>query len=70
MKFKKDPSNVSGYYFKPLKEADIIEEIEKEGNIKYWGLTPKYIPLRWLSESQKSVQQNIELKQQALPLTF
>ena len=70
LKFKKDSSNVSGYYFKPLKEADIIEEIEKEGNIKHWGLTQKYIPLKWLSESQKNVQQNIKLKQQALPLSF
>jgi len=70
LKFKKDSSNVSGYYFKPLKEADIIEEIEKEGNIKYWGLTQKYIPLKWLSESRKNVQQNIKLKQQTLPLSF
>ncbi len=35
--FKKNQSNVSGYYFKPLKDAGIIEEKEKIGKVPYCG---------------------------------
>ncbi len=46
-------SNLSGYYFKPLKEAGIIEEKKRDGNEIFWGLSTDYVPLKWLSEEQK-----------------
>lgn len=57
--FKKAQSNVSGYYFKPLKDNNIIEEKEVKGKTSYYGLTTDYIPLKWLISSQKAVQQEI-----------
>lgn len=50
--FNKALSNVSTYYFKPLKDFGIIEEKERRGKIKLWGLTEEYIPLKWILESK------------------
>jgi len=58
--FKKDRANISRYYFKPLINEEIIEEKEKIGNTPYWGLTSKYIPLKWFVESRKKLRQNVE----------
>lgn len=66
--FKKAQSNVSGYYFKPLKEHGIIEEKEKNKKTIYYGLTADYMPLRWLIESQKEIRENINNKSQQLGL--
>lgn len=66
--FKKAQSNVSGYYFKPLRDAGIIEEKEKIGKVPYWGLTVDYIPLKWFIESQKKLKQDISNKSSQLPL--
>ncbi len=52
-------TNVSGYYFKPLKENNIIEEKEKRGRTPYFGLTEDYIPLKWLLEAQKDLNKNL-----------
>lgn len=60
--FKKTQANVSYYYFKPLKDARIIEEKEKAGKVPYWGLTADYIPLKWYIESQKNIRQEINNK--------
>lgn len=53
--FHKTKSNLSGYYFKPLRENGIIEEKEKVGTTPYYGLTVDYVPLKWLITSQKNV---------------
>ena len=66
--FKKAQSNVSGYYFKPLRDAGIIEEKERIGKVPYWGLAADYIPLKWLIESQKKLKQDIHDKSRQLPL--
>jgi hypothetical protein len=66
--FKKARTNMSGYYFKPLRENGIIEEKEKIGNTPYWGLSPEYIPLKWLVESQKKIQKTIKQKTNQLKL--
>ncbi|MBI5411545.1 hypothetical protein HZA43_00025 [Candidatus Peregrinibacteria bacterium] len=60
--------NVSGYYFKPLKEAGIIEEKERKGRELLWGLSIDYLPLKWLIEEQKIATQAI--KEQAEQLSF
>ncbi len=57
--FKKARTNVSGYYFRPLRDAGIIEEKEKIGKVPYWGLTTDYIPLKWYIEAQKKIRQEI-----------
>lgn len=64
--FKKAQSNVSGYYFKPLRDAGIIEEKEKIGRVSYWGLATDYIPLKWFFESQKKLKQDINNKSKQL----
>ncbi len=56
---KKPSSNISGYYFKPLKEMGIIEEKERNGKLVFWGLTTQYEPLRWVYESQEKVESEI-----------
>jgi len=56
----KPQSNISGYYFKPLKEAGIIEEKGRKGKKVYWGLTPLYVPLKWVFESQANVQKEVQ----------
>lgn len=68
--FNKNQPNVSGYYFKPLRDAGIIEEKEKIGKVQYWGLTDDYIPLKWLFKSQKKIEQDINQKTNQLPLGF
>ncbi|MEK7542034.1 MAG: winged helix-turn-helix domain-containing protein [Patescibacteria group bacterium] len=52
----KQESNVS-QYLRPFKEANIIEEKEKVGNRRYWGLTKDYEPLKFLPEAQREVEQ-------------
>lgn len=44
----KTKESMSGYYFKTLKEHGIIEEKEKIGTTKYWGLTEQYYPISFL----------------------
>jgi len=58
--FKKAQSNVSGYYFKPLKDNGIIEEKEREGKTVYYGLNQDYIPLKWLLEAQRNMQKSFK----------
>ena len=60
--FKKAQSNVSGYYFKPLKDNGIIEEKERLKKTPYYGLTTDYIPLKWLIKSQEVVNESIKDK--------
>jgi hypothetical protein len=67
--FRLARTNVSGYYFKPLKENNIIEEKEKMGQTPYFGLTQDYVPLKWLLEAQKDLNKNLkeqQLKQMGL----
>ncbi|MCF7830600.1 MarR family transcriptional regulator [Candidatus Gracilibacteria bacterium] len=52
--------NVSGYYFKPFKEAGIIEEKDKKGKEIFWGLSTDYVPLKWLTEEQKIAAKSIK----------
>ncbi len=66
--FEKTQANVSGYYFKPLKDAGIIEEKERIGKVPYWGLTTDYIPLKWFIESQKKLKKDIDNKSNQLSL--
>ncbi len=56
----KPSSNLSGYYFPPLKNLNIIEEKEKKGKTVYLGLTTEYQPLQWWFESEKAMQKNID----------
>ncbi|MBI5753665.1 hypothetical protein HZA40_00795 [Candidatus Peregrinibacteria bacterium] len=53
-------TNVSGYYFKPLKENNIIEEKEKIGQTPYFGLTQDYIPLKWLLKAQNDLKNSLK----------
>lgn len=66
--FGKTQSNVSSYYFKPLRENGIIEEKEKIGKVPYWGLATDYIPLKWFIESQKKLKKDIDSKSNQLSL--
>jgi len=66
--FKKTQSNVSGYYFKPLKENNIIEQKNVDQRTPYYGLTADYVPLKWLMNSQKEINKSIEEKSKQLPL--
>lgn len=61
-------TNLSSYYFNPLKENDIIEEKEKDGRIVYYGLTDDYIPLRWLIQLQKNIKKSAMDKSKQLNL--
>lgn len=56
---KKPSSNLSGYYFKPLKDLNIIEEKEKKGKTIYLGLTVEYQPLKWWLESESGIKKDI-----------
>lgn len=58
--FQKARTNVSGYYFGPLKDNNIIEKKEVKGRTVYWGLSSDYTPLKWLVEGQKAVQEKAE----------
>jgi hypothetical protein len=66
--FKKAQPNVSGYYFKPLRDNNIIEEKEKIDKTPYYGLTTDYIPLKWLIRAENVIKKNIEIKSQQLDL--
>lgn len=67
---KQAQSNISGYYFKPLKEAGIIEEKGKDEDKKttLWGLSSEFTPLMWLVESQKKNEEVVEEKAKQLSL--
>ncbi len=66
--FDKQQSNVSGYYFKPLRDYGIIEEKEKVGKTPYYGLTLDYEPIKWLIDSQKKLNKEIEKESVQLSL--
>lgn len=66
--FKKTQSNTSGYYFKPLRVSNIVEEKERVKTTPYFGLTDDYVPLKWLLESQNEVNKNLEKKSEQLKL--
>ncbi|HEX2792764.1 MAG TPA: helix-turn-helix domain-containing protein, partial [Candidatus Paceibacterota bacterium] len=68
--FGKSPSNISSYYFKPLKEAGIIEEKRREGKSVFWGLTTHYEPLKWVYGSRVEVHKEIEKSAKAQPSLF
>jgi len=67
-KFRKNQSNVSSYYFKPLRDKGVIEEKERIGKIIYWGLTLDYTPLEWLVKLRKKIEKNISKKSGQLAL--
>lgn len=56
-KFNKTPSNISGYYLNPLKEAGVVEVKRQEGKIKYWGLTKEYAPITFILKAKKTIEQ-------------
>lgn len=56
----KAPNNVSGYYFAPLKNAGVIEEISREGKVKYWYLTQEYRPLENYISASKAVRKKVQ----------
>ncbi|EKE15679.1 MAG: hypothetical protein ACD_11C00115G0019 [uncultured bacterium] len=64
----KAQSNVSGYYFKPLKDNEIIEEKGRIKNKPLWGLTRDYEPLKWLVDAQEKMQINLEEKSSQMSL--
>lgn len=66
--FGKAQSNVSGYYFKPLRDHNIIEEKKRENKTPYYGLTTDYAPIKWLIKYQCEVKKNIEDKSKQLKL--
>lgn len=66
--FGKAQSNVSGYYFKPLRDNNIIEEKSRDKKIIYYGLTTDYAPIKWLIKSQDEIKKNINDKSEQLKL--
>ncbi len=66
----KQASNISGYYFKPLKDRNVIEEKVRKGRTIYLGLTVEYEPLKWLFESGNSIQEDIKIIQESQPTLF
>lgn len=68
--FKKQSSNLSGYYFKPLKDLNIIEEKERKGKMVYFGLTNEYQPLQWWLESENGIKKDISNAQSKEPTLF
>ena len=66
----KKQSNVSGYYFPPLKEMGIIEKKEKKGAMVYYGLTTQYHPLKWWFESEMGIRNAINAAQSSQPTLF
>jgi DNA-binding transcriptional ArsR family regulator len=66
--FGKTQSNVSGYYFKPLRDNNIIEEKERKNNTPYYGITSDYVPLKWLIKSQEIVNKTVNDKSEQLSL--
>lgn len=67
-KIGKAQSNVSGYYLKPLKEGNIIEEKSRKGNTVYYGITEEYISLKWFIEAKQNLEQEIRKEQGQLSL--
>ena len=61
---KINQSNMSGHYFKPLKNNDIIEEKEKKGKEIFFGLTPNYLPLKKFIISQKKLREEAANQEQ------
>ncbi len=66
--FHKAPTNVSGYYLRPFREACVIEEKSKEGRTPLWDFTREYMPLKFLKESQRKLQEDIVRQSQQLKL--
>lgn len=66
--FHQKQANVSGYYFKPLIDNNIIEEKERVKKVPYYGLTADYIPLKFLVKSQEAVNKSIDYKSGQLEL--
>lgn len=67
---EKQPSNISGYYFKPLKDLGILEEKERKGKMVYLGLTVEYQPLKWWVESERGVKKDISDTKMKQPTLF
>lgn len=61
-KFKKPQSNISQYYFKPLKMAGIIEKKQHKNGVDYWGLSPNFEPLKFVIKFQKNINKEINIK--------
>ena len=66
--FNKAETNISSYYFKDLKERNIIEEKGNKGKMIYWGLTKNYEPLQFFLESQNKIKDNIISQAEQLSL--
>ena len=64
--FQKAQSNVSGYYFKPLIHEGVIEEKEKRDRTPYYGLTERYLPLKWVVAAQKDVSREMSIQVEQL----
>ena len=67
---KKPSSNISGHYFKPLKDLGILEEKERKGKMVYFGLTAEYQPLRWWVESENGMKKDISDMEGKQPTLF
>src|SRR3989344_2305066 len=63
-------SNISGYYFKPLKDLGILEEKERKGKTVYLGLTVEYQPLKWWVESEGGIKKDISEAQERQATLF
>ncbi len=58
----KTQGNVAYYYFGPLKDSGVIEEVERRGKQKYWYLTKEFSSLKYLLTAEVHVQEDIEEK--------
>lgn len=57
---KKAPPNVSGYYFKSLSEANVIEVKRiDEKRRKYWYLTDAFKPLHYLNQATEELKREV-----------
>lgn len=61
-------ANVSGYYFKELRDNGIVEIKGKIKNKPLWGLTKDYEPLKWLVDAHEEMQ--INLKEESIQLSL
>lgn len=68
VQLKKAPSNISGYYFNPLRDAGVVEVKKQEGKLKYWGLTQDYLPIKFILKAKKTIQQKTKENMQQLSL--
>src|SRR3989339_139444 len=66
--FNKAQSNTSSYYFKPLRDNNIIEEKERKGKVIYYGLTQHYTPLQWLLDAKTNLNREMKEKVEQLSL--